>query len=213
MEARPSADMEKTLPPEHQSHVVSYEKATTALANPDDHGFSPDEQKRIMRRIDRRLVVTVGAMYCVSLMDRTNMSAANIAGMSVELNLDVNYRYVSFLYSMHVHRRIQADFDAQNIANLVFFIPYIIFQPPSTILVRAIGPRIHLAAITLFWGAVMIGMGFVKNFGELAGARVLLGLLEAGFFPSCVYLLSTWYTRCKWRPQQYLENSVANDGR
>lgn len=44
----------------------------------------------------------------------------------------------------------------------------------------------------------MIGMGFVENFGQLAGARVLLGLLEAGFFPSCVYLLSTWYTRCKW---------------
>ena len=25
--------------------------------------------------------------------------------------------------------------------------------------------------------------------------RVILGVLEAGFFPSCVYLLSTWYTR------------------
>lgn len=165
--------MEKPLP-EH-SHVDTYEKAADVHADPDDHGFSPQEQRRIMRRIDRRLVVTVGAMYCVSLMDRTNMSAANIAGMSMELKLDVNYRY--------------------NIANLVFFIPYIIFQPPSTILVRAIGPRIHLAAITLFWGAVMIGMGFVQDFGQLAGTRVLLGVLEAGFFPSCVYLLSTWYTR------------------
>jgi len=25
--------------------------------------------------------------------------------------------------------------------------------------------------------------------------RLLLGLLEAGYFPGCVYLLSTWYTR------------------
>lgn len=33
-------------------------------------------------------------MYCVSLMDRTNMSAANIAGMSVELDL-AGFRYVS----------------------------------------------------------------------------------------------------------------------
>lgn len=39
-------------------------------------------------------------------------------------------------------------------------------------------------------------MGFVKNWTALAGLRVLLGVLEAGFFPSCVYLLSTWYTRC-----------------
>lgn len=43
----------------------------------------------------------------------------------------------------------------------------------------------------------MIGMGFVKDFGSLAGLRVVLGILEAGFFPSCVYLLSTWYTRCE----------------
>lgn len=85
----------------------------------------------------------------------------------------------------------------QNIANLVFFFPYIVFQPPSTVIVRAIGPRIHLATITLLWGSVMIGMGFVKDHAQLSGLRVLLGVLEAGFFPSCVYLLSTWYTRCK----------------
>jgi hypothetical protein len=46
--------------------------------------------------------------------------------------------------------------------------------------VRKIGPRIHLAAITLLWGACMVGMGFVKNWEEMAGLRVLLGFLEAG---------------------------------
>ncbi len=46
----------------------------------------------------------------------------------------------------------------------------------------------------------MIGMGFVKSFGSLAALRTILGLLEAGFFPSCVYLLSTWYTRCNENP-------------
>ena len=42
--------------------------------------YSKSEEKRIMHTIDRRLVVTVGFMYCISLMDRTNLSAANIAG-------------------------------------------------------------------------------------------------------------------------------------
>ena len=65
--------------------------------------FTPQEQRKIIRRIDRRLVVTVGAMYCVSLMDRTNMSAANIAGMSVELDLHV-YRYVSHLLLVRAAR-------------------------------------------------------------------------------------------------------------
>lgn len=45
--------------------------------------FTPQEQRKIIHRIDRRLVVTLGAMYCISLMDRTNLSAANIAGLVV----------------------------------------------------------------------------------------------------------------------------------
>lgn len=82
-----------------------------------------------------------------------------------------------------------------SVVTLVFFITYIVFQPPSTILIRKLGPRLHLSAITTLWGAVMIGMGFAKTWGSLAGLRVILGVLEAGFFPSSVYLLSTWYTR------------------
>ncbi len=35
--------------------------------------FTPEEQKKIIRRIDIRLVLTLGFMYCVSLMDRTNL--------------------------------------------------------------------------------------------------------------------------------------------
>jgi len=56
-------------------------------------GFTPAEQRKIIHRIDRRLVTTVGLMYCVSLMDRTNLSAAAIAGMTKDLKL-IGYRYV-----------------------------------------------------------------------------------------------------------------------
>lgn len=34
--------------------------------------LTPEEQKKVIRRIDIRLVLTLGFMYCVSLMDRTN---------------------------------------------------------------------------------------------------------------------------------------------
>lgn len=64
--------------------------------DPDDYGFDHKEQRKIIRRVDRRLVVTVGLMYCISLMDRINMSFANIAGMSKELDLARDYRYVCF---------------------------------------------------------------------------------------------------------------------
>jgi len=137
--------------------------------------FSKEEEKRIMHRVDRRLVLTVGIMYCISLMDRTNLSAANIAGMSTDLKLGVGTRY--------------------SIVTLVFFTTYIVFQFPSTIVIKKIGPRFHLASITFSWGIIMIGMGFMKTWQQLAALRVVLGILEAGFFPGSVYLLSTWYCR------------------
>jgi MFS family permease len=82
-----------------------------------------------------------------------------------------------------------------SVVTLVFFTTYIVFQPPATVIVRYLGPRNFLSFIVVAWGAVMIGMGFADSFHTLAALRVILGILEAGFFPSCVYLLSTWYTR------------------
>ncbi|KAF2726131.1 MFS general substrate transporter, partial [Polychaeton citri CBS 116435] len=139
------------------------------------HEFSPAEQKSIIHRIDRRLVVTVGFMYCISLMDRTNLSAAAIAGMNVELEMEHGFRY--------------------SIVTLVFFISYILFQPPATVLTRKIGPRRFLSGITFLWGCIMLSMGFANSWQTLAGLRVILGVFEAGFFPGCVYLLSTWFIR------------------
>jgi hypothetical protein len=41
----------------------------------------PKEQQRsIMRRIDIRVTAVTGILYCISLVDRTNLGAASIAG-------------------------------------------------------------------------------------------------------------------------------------
>jgi hypothetical protein len=46
----------------------------------DEEEFTEEEQRKIIRRIDLRLVTMTGLAYCISLMDRTNLSAAAIAG-------------------------------------------------------------------------------------------------------------------------------------
>lgn len=60
-----------------------------------------------------------------------------------------------------------------------------------TILCRKIGPPRFLPGICLIWGCVIIGFGFAKQWDVLVGLRLVLGIMEAGFFPGCVYLLST----------------------
>lgn len=49
--------------------------------------WSETDQKRLIRKVDLRLIPLCGVMYCVSLLDRTNLSNAAIAGMTVELEL------------------------------------------------------------------------------------------------------------------------------
>lgn len=40
-----------------------------------------------------------------------------------------------------------------------------------------------------------VGFSFVQNWYDLVPLRLVLGLLEAGYFPGVVYLISTWYAR------------------
>ncbi|CAI7575858.1 unnamed protein product [Penicillium bialowiezense] len=156
--------------------------------------FSPSEQKKLIRRIDIRLVITLGCLYCVSLLDRTNLGAASVAGMQGDLDMN-------------------ASNNGYSITSLLFFITYTIFQIPATVIIRKIGPRLFLSGIVLLWGAVMLAFGFVPNWETMAGLRIILGALEAGLYPGSVYLLSTWYPRYELQKRNatfYLIGSMAS---
>ena len=55
---------------------------------------------------------------------------------------------------------------------------------PSNIVLQKVGARYWLSGIVLAFGVITIGMAFVKTWEQLAVCRVLLGVFEAGFFPS-----------------------------
>lgn len=69
-----------------EKHEKAYAEDAAKPASSSDtfeSEFTLAEQRKIIHRIDRRLVVTVGVLYCISLMDRTNLSAAALAGYAV----------------------------------------------------------------------------------------------------------------------------------
>ena len=156
------------------------------------HAFTPEEQKRIVSKIDKRLVLVLGFMYCVSLMDRTNLGIAVVGGMGVDLVL-IGSRY--------------------SVITCIFFITYVLLQPPATVVLRKVGPRIFLPLIVILWGLTMVAFGFVKKWSDLIPLRLVLGIFEAGFFPSCAYLLSCWYPRYELQKRNavfYLIGSMAS---
>lgn len=77
--------------------VDRIEDLAQATSIDEDEEFTPEEQKRIIRRIDLRLVTMTGLAYCVSLMDRTNLSMTAVAGMVKDLKLEIGNRYVCFI--------------------------------------------------------------------------------------------------------------------
>ncbi|KAI9776707.1 MAG: hypothetical protein M1839_009434 [Geoglossum umbratile] len=138
-------------------------------------GYDKAYEKKLIRKIDYRLLPILGALYAISLIDRVNISNARVAGMGKDLGLQIGSRY--------------------SIVLVVFFIPYFIFELPSNLVLRRVGTANWLSFIAFSWGSVMLGQGFVKNYRALTACRTLLGFFEAGFFPGCVYLVSCWYVR------------------
>lgn len=54
-------------------------------------------------------------------------------------------------------------------------------------------PSLFLPIIMFLWGCVTIAMAWVPNYQTLVGLRVIVGILEAGFAPGVLFILSSWY--------------------
>ncbi|KAJ3904951.1 major facilitator superfamily domain-containing protein [Lentinula edodes] len=132
-------------------------------------------ERRVMRRIDLRVLPLLGILYSLALIDRSNLGVARIAGMGEDLELSIGSRY--------------------SLVSCVYFIPYILLELPSNMLLRTFGTRNLLSFCVIAWGAVQLAMAFVPNWQYLALCRVLLGAFEAGFFPALVFIITTWYRR------------------
>ena len=74
-------------------------------------------------------------VFGLSLLDRTNISAAYIAGLAEDLRLDIGARY--------------------SIALLVFFPGYCLFELPSNMVIRRLGARWWLSFLIVSWGYVL----------------------------------------------------------
>jgi MFS family permease len=77
----------------------------------------------------------------------------------------------------------------------VFYISYIIFEIPSNIACKWIGPGWYLPAVTLGFGICSLGTAWVTNLAAASGVRFLLGVFEAGMLPGIAYYMSRWYRR------------------
>ncbi|KAL3463135.1 major facilitator superfamily domain-containing protein [Aspergillus heterothallicus] len=140
----------------------------------------PEEERRraerkLVRKIDFRLLSMTFVMYILNYLDRNNIASAKLAGLEADLGLVGNQYQTSVS---------------------ILFVGYILMQVPSNLLLNKLGkPSIYLPTAMVVWGVISTATAATQSFSGLVACRFFLGFAEAAYFPGCLYLLSCWYTR------------------
>ncbi|KAJ5835348.1 hypothetical protein N7447_001374 [Penicillium robsamsonii] len=167
---------------DHKDHMigeVAYDIAERGNLATDEYGqplveFDKATESRLRLKIDLYIVPTVAVMYLFCFIDRANVGNAKLAGFDKDLRLE-GYDYNAVLS--------------------IFFVSYIIFEIPSNVMCKWVGPGWWLPAMTLGFGICSVATAFVTDMNSAAGVRFLLGVFEAGLMPGIAYYLSRWYRR------------------
>ncbi|OBT51186.1 hypothetical protein VE04_08003 [Pseudogymnoascus sp. 24MN13] len=135
----------------------------------------------LMRRVDMRVIPCLCVLYLLAFLDRVNIANAKSFGLVEDLHLieeTGNTPYVKY-----------------NTALTIFFVPYIFFEIPANILLKKLRPHVWLSGCMFTFGLVSICQGLVQNYSGLLATRFFLGMMEAGMFPGCFFLIGLWYKR------------------
>ncbi|PVH97218.1 MFS general substrate transporter [Periconia macrospinosa] len=135
--------------------------------------FDKNAEKRILRKLDLKVLPILWLLYLVCFVDRSNIGNAKIQGMDKELKLK-GQKY--------------------NVAVFVFNIGYLLAGVPLSIVFKKTGPK-SLAVMMFCWGLCVIGCGVTKSYGGLVACRFLEGIAESAYVPGAAYLIGSYYRK------------------
>ena len=127
--------------------------------------------KRAYASAEWRIVPLLFALWLLAWVDRANVSFAKLQMLS-------DLRFSEAVYGFGAG---------------LFFLGYVIFGVPSTLLQQRLGARRSIAAIAVGWGTTSIAMSFVHGPMLFYALRFLLGVFEAGFYPGVILYFTYWF--------------------
>lgn len=130
-----------------------------------------DLGRRTMRKVIWRLVPYLALLYTFNIIDRANVGFARLGMVD---SLGFSDAVIDWGYG-------------------IFFVGYLLFEVPSNMLLRRFGARRWIARIMISWGLVSTLTAWVIGPVSYFGARILLGVAEAGFFPGVIFYMTAWF--------------------
>ncbi|KAG6335126.1 hypothetical protein ID866_3966 [Astraeus odoratus] len=160
------ADEEKTMHIDEKREQTSPQVLAT-----------PEEEKRLVRRLDRSILPITCLLYLFAFLDRSNLGNARLQGLPQEvLGGDPEGLLYEWVFS-------------------AFYFSYILWQVPATVLSKLFPPSYWIAAMAIGWGICSVLQASAFNFSGLVVCRVGLGVFEAGFGPAIPLYFSLFYTK------------------
>jgi MFS family permease len=110
-------------------------------------------------------------MYVVSFLDRANIGFAKQALQTYE----------------GISERVYA------LAAGLFFLSYSLCGFPSNLILHRIGAKVWMTFLMVTWGLLSMATMFVTGSTSFYVLRLLLGVMEGGFFPGVILYLTYWF--------------------
>jgi MFS family permease len=157
---------------------------------PNLHDMTPQEELRLVRKMDIHIVPVVTILYFLSFLDRVNIGKLYFKAIRLVLLISIgNARLFGLESDLHL-----VGNEYQLCVSLVF-VTYVSFELPTNIFLKKLSPKLFIPTIAVGWGLVSMCTGFVQNKSQLIALRLLLGCFEAGYFPGICFYLTFWYRR------------------
>ncbi|KOS18885.1 putative transporter [Escovopsis weberi] len=141
---------------------------------PNDEAIDRADEKRVLRKLDMRILPLLGICYFFYYVDKTTLSYAAVFGIKEDLAL-VGDQY-SWLSSC-------------------FYFGWLVWAIPSNLLMQRCPPARYLAFNIFMWGALLMCQAAVRNLASLLALRILSGAFEAIADPAFMLITSMYYTR------------------
>lgn len=173
------ATKETLAPPpnENEKAQISSGDSTSATA---ENGTIPvvdeETEKRVIKKLDRRIIPVACWIYLMNFMDRVGIGNARLFKIEEDLGMKVGSNQFQLAVS-------------------ILFVTYCLFETPSNLIIKKLKPARYLAGLVFVWGLIATFTGFVQTYPALIACRLLLGLFEAGLFPGIMLYLTTFYTK------------------
>lgn len=145
--------------------------AETNLLDEDD---DPDLERRTVRKLDWILLPFLSVLFCLNSLDRTNVGSAESAHFTRDTGLAPN---------------------DLNTSVALFYVFFVVLQPFGAALGRKFGMGRYVPSVMALWGVCTTLHIWVNRRWQLLLLRSIIGILEAGFYPTTVSYLSLFYTR------------------